>query len=49
MIPPDLERKFARTMKAKTIELATSHVVMLSRPAEVAKLIVEAAKNAPPQ
>src|SRR6266571_2697278 len=49
MIPPDLERKFARTMKAKTIELATSHVAMLSRPAEVAKLIVEAAKNAPPQ
>src|SRR6266853_838288 len=49
MIPPDLERKFARTMKAKTTELPTSHVPMLSRPAEVAKLIVEAAKNAPPQ
>ena len=49
MIPPDLERKFARTMKAKTTELPTSHVAMLSRPAEVAKLIVEAAKNAPSQ
>src|SRR6267154_1880089 len=46
MISPDLERKFARTMKAKTTELPTSHVAMLSRPTEVAKLIVEAAKNA---
>ena len=35
--------------KAKTTELLASHVAMLSRPAEVAKLIVEAAKNARPQ
>ena len=49
MIPPDLERKFARAMKAKTIELPTSHVPMLSRPADVAKAIIEAAKSAPSQ
>ena len=47
MINPDLERKFARTMNAKTITLPSSHVVMLSHPQEVAKLIIEAARTAP--
>src|SRR6201993_3255805 len=47
MIPPDLERKFAKTMNAKTITLLSSHVAMLSHPAEVAKLIVDAARTAP--
>ena len=47
MIPPDLERKFAKTMNAKTITLPSSHVAMLSHPAEVAKLIIEAAKSTP--
>jgi pimeloyl-ACP methyl ester carboxylesterase len=46
MIPPDLERKFANAMNAKTITLASSHVAMLSHPAEVAKVIIEAAKAA---
>ena len=46
MIQPDLERKFAKAMKAKTVELPTSHVAMVSRPEEVAKLIIEAAKAA---
>jgi pimeloyl-ACP methyl ester carboxylesterase len=46
MIQPDLERKFAKTMKAKTLTLPSSHVPMLSHPAEVAKLIIEAAKTA---
>jgi pimeloyl-ACP methyl ester carboxylesterase len=49
MIPPDLERKFAKAMNAKTITLPSSHVPMLSHPAEVAKLIIEAVKTAPPQ
>ena len=49
MIQPDLERQFARAMKARTIELPTSHVAMLARPADVAKLIIEAAKGAPMQ
>ena len=47
MIQPDLERKFAKTIKAKTITLPTSHVPMLSRPADVAKLIIDAARTAP--
>ncbi len=46
MIQPDLERQFAKSIKAKTLELPTSHVPMLSRPADVAKLIIEAAKAA---
>src|SRR5258706_4513806 len=46
MIQPDLERKFAKAMNAKMITLPTSHVPMLSRPADVAKLIIEAANKA---
>src|SRR5262245_11780450 len=46
MINPDLERKFAKTIKAKTITVPTSHVAMLVKPAEVAKLIIDAAKTA---
>jgi pimeloyl-ACP methyl ester carboxylesterase len=45
MIQPDLERQFAKTIKAKTITLPSSHVAMLSHPNEVAKLIIEAAKS----
>lgn len=48
MIAPDLERKFAKTMKAKTITLASSHVPMLSHPQEVAKFIMEAAQSIQP-
>ena len=47
MIQPDLERKFAKAMNAKTITLPSSHVAMLSHPSEVAKLIIEAARTAP--
>ena len=46
MIQPDLERKFAQAMKATTLTLPSSHVPMLSHPAEVAKLIIQAAKTA---
>ena len=46
MIQPDLERKFARDIKAKTTTVASSHVAMLSHPAEVAKVIIEAARTA---
>ncbi|WKL49658.1 alpha/beta hydrolase [Flavobacterium pectinovorum] len=42
-INPDLERFMARRMKAKTIEIASSHVVMNSHPKEVLKIIEEAA------
>jgi pimeloyl-ACP methyl ester carboxylesterase len=43
MIDPELERFFAARMNATTIELAGSHVVMLSRPFEVAAFIRSAA------
>ena len=46
MIQPDLERQFAKTIKAKTITVPSSHVAMLSHPNEVAKLIIDAAKSA---
>lgn len=44
-IPPDTERRFADRMRAATIELASSHVAMVSYPAEVAALIEKAAAS----
>ncbi len=46
MIQPDLERKFAKDVNAKTTTLASSHVVMLSHPTDVAKVTIDAARNA---
>lgn len=43
---PELERFVAKRMGAKTVELESSHVAMLSHPDEVAKLILEAARSA---
>lgn len=43
-IPPDAERRFASRMGATTIEIASSHVAMVSHPDEVAGLIETAAK-----
>jgi len=40
---PQLERFLAQRMKAKTIEIASSHLSMLSHPDEIANLILEAA------
>ena len=45
-IPPDAERMFANRMGANTIEVRSSHLAMVSHPAEVVRLI-EAAANAP--
>ncbi len=42
-IPPDAERLFASRMGATTIEVAASHVAMVSHPDEVAQLITTAA------
>lgn len=42
-IDPDLERFMAKRMGAKTIELESSHVSMISQPEAVAALILEAA------
>ena len=42
-IPPDAERLFASRMGATTVEVASSHVAMVSHPDEVAQLIKTAA------
>jgi hypothetical protein len=43
-IPPDAERLFASRMGATTIEVASSHVAMVSHPDEVTGLITRAAE-----
>jgi pimeloyl-ACP methyl ester carboxylesterase len=43
-IPPDAERMFAERMGATTVEVASSHVAMVSRPEEVVRLIQAAAE-----
>lgn len=45
-IDPDLERFMAARMKAKTIELKSSHLGIVSHPAEIAALILEATGQA---
>src|ERR1700733_9594909 len=42
-INPDLERFMAKRMGAKTIEVKSSHLSLISHPAEIARLILEAA------
>jgi pimeloyl-ACP methyl ester carboxylesterase len=42
-INPDLERFMAKRMGAKTIEVKASHLSMISHPAEITNLILEAA------
>ncbi len=44
-IPPDAERRFAERMGATTVEIPSSHVAMVSYPAEVAELIEQAAAS----
>jgi pimeloyl-ACP methyl ester carboxylesterase len=43
-IPPDAERQFAARMGATTVEVASSHVAMVSHPDEVVALIKQAAQ-----
>jgi pimeloyl-ACP methyl ester carboxylesterase len=45
-INPDQERFYAKRMNAKTIEVKSSHVSLVSHPVEVTKLIEEAAEHA---
>jgi pimeloyl-ACP methyl ester carboxylesterase len=42
-IPPDAERMFASRMGATTVEIPSSHVAMVSHPAEIADLVEKAA------
>ncbi|MGF7237441.1 MAG: alpha/beta fold hydrolase [Frankia sp.] len=44
-IPPDAERQFAARMSATTVEVASSHVAMVSHPQEVTQLIKTAAET----
>ncbi len=44
-IPPDAERQFAQRMGATTVEIPSSHVAMVSHPAEVAELVEKAAAS----
>ena len=48
VIPPDLERFFAKRMGAKTTEIDSSHVVFMSHPKEVVEVIESAARAAMP-
>jgi hypothetical protein len=43
MISPELERFMADRMKAKTIEVKTSHLSLISHPDEITNLILNAA------
>jgi pimeloyl-ACP methyl ester carboxylesterase len=43
-LPPDAERLFAQRMGATTVEVASSHVAMVSHPDDAAKLIEQAAQ-----
>jgi pimeloyl-ACP methyl ester carboxylesterase len=45
MIPPELEKKFASRANATTISLETSHASLVSRPQDIAELILAAAKS----
>lgn len=42
MIPPELERRFAERMNATTVSLDAGHASLVSRPREVADMILEA-------
>ena len=44
-IPPSLEETMAKTIQAKTTTVQSSHVAMLSKPAEVAAVIEDAAAH----
>jgi pimeloyl-ACP methyl ester carboxylesterase len=46
-IPPDAERQFAQRMGATTVEVASSHVPMVSHPDAVVELIQTAAAAVP--
>ena len=48
VINPDLERFYAKRMNARTTEIEASHVVFISRPNQVARIILEAAATAGP-
>ena len=44
IIPPQLEKDQAKAAKARSIEVPSGHIAMISFPKQVADLIIEAAK-----
>jgi pimeloyl-ACP methyl ester carboxylesterase len=44
VIPPAVERMFAKQMNATNVSLASSHASPVSHPDEIAKIILDAAK-----
>jgi pimeloyl-ACP methyl ester carboxylesterase len=46
-INPDLERFMAKRMRATTIEVKASHLALISRPVEIANLILQATEVTP--
>jgi pimeloyl-ACP methyl ester carboxylesterase len=47
LIPPAAQRTMAKRARATTVEAAGSHAIYVSKPAEIAALIEQAAKAAP--
>ena len=45
MIPPDVQRTFAKQMNATTISLPASHASYVSHPNEIADFILKATKG----
>ena len=45
MILPDVQRNLAKQLDATTISLESSHASLVSHPNEIAKLILDAAKE----
>ena len=45
MIPPDIERLFAKQMNATTLSINSSHASLVSHPDEIAQLILNATKD----
>jgi pimeloyl-ACP methyl ester carboxylesterase len=45
VIPPAVERMFAKEMNATTISLPSSHASLISHPTEIAQLILNATKG----
>jgi hypothetical protein len=49
MIPPSVQRMMAKRSNARTLEVASSHAVMLSHPREVATFIKAADVDVTPK
>jgi pimeloyl-ACP methyl ester carboxylesterase len=45
IIPPDVQRNFAKRMNATTLSLNSSHASLVSHPDEIAELILNATKG----